>query len=364
MAASTFESIIKDLKNKVYHPVYFLNGDESYYIDQIAGYIENHVLSEMEKEFNQTVLYGRDVDVSTIISNAKRYPMMSNFQVVIVREAQDVKDLFPRKKKGGDDDDDDNQKNDDTEKDPLTEYLRKPQRSTILVFCYKYKTVDKRTKSGKLIEKETVFFESKRLYADKIAPWISAYVKSRGYRIGESAAQLLAEYLGVDLSKVSNELDKLMINIAAGSDITAELIERSIGISKDFNVFELQEALAKRDFLKANRIVNYFGANPKTNPLVLTLAALNSYFTKIITYHVYKGKPGINLAVMLGVNPFFMKDYDIAARNYSLDATIKIIGLLHEYDLRSKGVNNLNTTEVDLLKEMVYKILHPDLLPA
>jgi DNA polymerase-3 subunit delta len=174
----------------------------------------------------------------------------------------------------------------------------------------------------------------------------------------------LAEYLGVDLSKISNELDKLMINIAKGSEISSELIERSIGISKDFNVFELQTALAKRDYLKANRIVNYFGANPKSNPLVLTLAALNSWFNKIITYHVYKGKPGVNLASMMGVNPFFMKDFDIAARYYSREHAIAVIALLHEYDLRSKGVNNLNTTEHDLLKEMVYKIMHPAVIPA
>jgi len=362
MAASTFDAILKDLKNKVYHPVYFLYGDEAYYIDLLASYIENQVLSDMEKEFNQTILYGRDVDLATILSNAKRYPMMSNYQTVIVREAQDVKDLFKRKKKGGDEEVDDD--GDESEKDILADYLNKPQKSTILVFCYKYKAVDKRTKAGKLVEKQTVFFESKRLYADKVPSWISGYVKSKGYRISESAALLLGEYLGVDLSKVANELDKLMINVAQGSEITSALIEKSIGISKDFNVFELQIAIASRDFLKANRIVNYFGANPKSNPIVMTLATLNSFFTKIISYHVFKGKPGVNLAASVGVLPYFLKDYELAARTFSLEASINVIGLLHDYDLRSKGVNNLNTTEADLLKEMIYKILHPVAVPA
>ncbi len=356
MAAQTFEAILKDLKNKVYHPVYFFHGEEAYFIDLLAEQIENKVLSEMEKEFNQTVLYGRDVDVSTILSHAKRYPMMSNYQVVIVREAQDIKDLF-KKKKGSVEDEEDEKGNDET--DPLLNYLLKPQKSTLLVFCYKYKKLDKRTKTGKAVEKYAVAFESKKLYDNQVAGWVSAYVKNAGFKIREDAANLLAEYLGTDLSKVANELDKLMINIPKGAEIDSTLIEKNIGISKDFNVFELQTAISKKELLKVNRIINYFGANPKSNPFVLTVSTLNSFFNKIISYHVFKGKPGVNLAGALGVNPYFMKDYDIAARNFPLPVAIQVISLLHEYDLRSKGVNNLNTSENDLLKELVYKIMHP-----
>jgi len=358
MAAQTFDAILKELKNKVYHPVYFLHGEEAYYIDFLSDYIESHVLSDMEKEFNQTILYGRDVDLVTIIGNAKRYPMMSNYQVVIIREAQDIKDLF--KKKISEDDDNDV----DDDKDLLLNYLKKPQKSTLLVFCYKYKKLDKRTKVSKFLEKAAVVFESKKLYDNQIPAWVTSYVKSKGYKVKDDAAQLLSEYLGTDLSKVSNELDKLMINIPKGAEIDSVLIEKNIGISKDFNVFELQNAISKRDYLKVNRIINYFGANQKNNPMVLTISTLNAFFNKVIAYHIFKGKPGVNLAAALGVNPYFMRDYDIAARNFPLAAAIQVISLLHEYDLRSKGVNNLNTSENDLLKELVYKMMHPQAVLA
>lgn len=359
MAAQTYEQIIKDLKNKVYHPVYFLFGDEPYYIDLIAEYIESNVLTDMEKEFNQTILYGRDVDMVTVTGNAKRYPMMSNYQVVIVREAQDIKDLF-RKKKGSDDDSDDGGVEDaGDDKDPLVQYLQHPLKSTILVFCYKYKKPDKRTKAGKLLEKTGVFFESKKIYENKIPAWVMAYVKSKGYQIQEDAAALLGDYLGTDLSKVSNELDKLMINIPKGTAINSDQIEKNIGISKDYNVFELQQAMARRDFLKISRIINYFGANPKSNPMVITLSTLATYFNKIITFHAFKGKPGVDMASELGVMFFFVKDYEAAARTFSFDAAVRAIHLLHEYDLKSKGVNSGDTSENDLLKELIFKIMHP-----
>ena len=355
MAAYTSESIIKELKNKVYHPVYFLHGEESYFIDQLAGYIETHVLTGMEQEFNQSVLYGRDVDPVTIFSIAKRYPMMSNYQVVIIREAQDVRNLFKKKNEG-----DGADENDDA--DPLYQYLLHPQKSTILVFCYKYKKLDKRTRVSKLLDKAAVVFESKKLYDDKVPAWIISYVKNRDYKIGSKAAGLIAEYLGTDLSKVSNELDKLMIGLAPGSEINSSSIESNIGISKDFNVFELQKAISGKDFQKVNRIINYFGSNPKNNPFVLTLSTLNGYFNKIISYHVFKGKPGVNLSSAMGINPYFLKDYELAARNFTVNDSINAISLLHEYDLRSKGVNNLSTSENELLKELVFKIMHPGVL--
>lgn len=357
MATYTFESIIKDLKNKVYHPVYFFHGDEPYFIDQLSEYIESHVLTDMEKEFNQSILYGRDIDPVSIFSSAKRYPMMSNYQVVIIREAQDVRNLF--KKKSGADEEGAGSSDDGDDQDPFFQYLQHPQKSTILVFCYKYKKLDKRTKAGKLLEKSAVVFESKKLYDDKVPAWINSYVKNKGYKIGDQASGLLAEYLGADLSKVSNELDKLMIGLKPGSEINAASIESNIGISKDFNVFELQNAISKKDFQKVNRIINYFGSNPKNNPFVLTLSTLNGYFNKIISYHVFKGKPGVNLASAIGINPFFMRDLDMAARSFSLSDAMYAISLLHEYDLRSKGVNNLSTTENELLKELIYKLMHP-----
>ncbi len=359
MATYTFESIIKELKNKVYHPVYFLHGEEPYFIDQLSEYIETHVLTDMEKEFNQSIFYGRDIDPVSIFSSAKRYPMMSNYQVVIIREAQDVRNLF-RRKSGSEDGDSSAEDNDDL--DPFYQYLQHPQKSTILVFCYKYKKLDKRTRTGKFLEKTAVVLESKKLYDDKIPAWINGYVKNKGFKIDDRASGLLAEYLGADLSKVSNELDKLMIGLKPGAEINSVAIESNIGISKEFNVFELQNAISKKDFQKVNRIINYFGSNPKSNPFVLTLSTLNGYFNKIISYHVFRGKPGVNMASAMGINPYFMKDYELAARNYSLNDAVNAVSLLHEYDLRSKGVNNLSTTENELLKELVYKIMHPGIV--
>ncbi len=368
MAAQTFDAIVKSLNAKAYQPVYFLHGEEPYYIDQIASMIEDKVLSQDEKEFNQTILYGRDVNISGVISYARQYPMMSNFQVVIVREAQDIKDMFPQKNKqagesaGTEDEDEANDSVD--EQDVFLSYLKNPQKSTVLVFCYKYKKVDKRTRLGKQLESATVYFESKRVYDDKIHIWIQAYVKSKGYSIPDSAATLLGDYLGTELSKVSNELDKLMINVPAGTMLNTEMIEKSIGISKDFNVFELQKALVKKDFLKINRIVNYFGANPKSNPMVLTLSTLHAFFTKIITYHVYKGKPGVNMSSVLGINSFFLRDYEQAARTFSVKSAIRAIEILHEYDLRSKGVNNLSADEHELLQEMIFRMMHHEPVTA
>ena len=364
MPAQTFEAIIKDLKNKVYHPVYFLTGDEPYFIDELAHTIENGVLSDMEKEFNQTILYGRDVDVKTIVSHAKRYPMMSNYQVVIVREAQDVKNLFPKKSAEEEGDDGAGSGGTEADRDLFFEYLSNPLKSTLLVLCYKYKKADKRTKSGKILEKAGVFFDSKKLYDDKIPGWISAYVKNKGFRIDDQAAVLLGEYLGVELSKVANELDKLMIGRQPGTTLDAELIEKNIGISKDFNVFELQKAFTKRDVFKANMIVDYFGKNPKSNPMVLTTATLANFFTKIISVHVYKNKPGVNLPQILGVHPFFMKEYEMAARAFSMDHCIRIISWIQECDLKSKGMGNQSAADHEILQELVFKILHPSAVEA
>jgi DNA polymerase III subunit delta len=341
-----YNSIMSDLKKKVYRPVYFLMGDEPYFIDMISDFIEQNILDESEKEFNQTVLYGRDVTAADVIGAAKRFPMMSEHQVVIVKEAQDLKDLIKKEKED----------KKDKQKSGFELYLENPLPSTILVFCYKYKSIDKRTAVAKLIDKHAVLFESKKLYDNQVADWINNYLKVKGYTINQRAAVLLGEYLGTGLSKITNELDKLIINLAPGSEINSEHIQTNIGISKDYNVFELQTSLGKKEVLKANRIINYFAANPKDNPMVVTVSSLYGYFCKILTYHFVADKK--TAASALGVHPFFLKDYEIAAKNYSVGKLKSIFSYLREYDLKSKGVDNGLATEAELLKEMVFKILH------
>ena len=343
----TFEAIIKDLKNKIYHPVYFLQGDETYYIDLISDYIEKSVLDDGEKEFNQTILYGKDVDVSAILSYAKRFPMMSNYQVLIIKEAQDIRNLVKKTDKDGKE-----------TRDDFLQYVENPLKSTLLVLCYKYSTIDKRTKLAKTIDKKGVLFESKKLYDNQIPDWVNAYCTKHKYKISPKAVQMIADFLGTDLSKVSNELDKLMLNISAIEAINEKRIEQYIGISKDYNIFELTTALAKKDVLKANRIVNYFGANPKVSPFVLTLGMLYNYFIKILKYHGLADKSRNNAASEIGVSPFFMQEYELAAKNYPMNKLVRIFSALREYDLKSKGMETTGIEEGELLKELIFKILH------
>ena len=332
----TYEQIISDLKNKIFHPVYFLTGDEPYYIDKITDYIEKNVLSESERTFNQIQLYGRDTDIATVINTAKRYPMMANHQVVILKEAQNLKQL-----------------------DSLVHYISNPLKSTILVINFKYKSLDKRTKLYKALMKDTIFFESKKLYEDKIPGWIRQYLEKRNIEMDHGIGFILTDFLGNDLGKIVNELEKLIIVLPEGINrITADLVERNIGISKDFNNFELHKALGKKDILKANRIINYFGRNQKDNPITLTLSSLYFYFSKVLTYHYIKDKSQSNLASKLKVAPFFVQEYKIAASNYSPNKLFSIISFLRTYDLKSKGIGNTSMPEGDLLKELVYKILH------
>jgi DNA polymerase-3 subunit delta len=341
-----FNTIMSDLKKKAYRPVYFLMGDEPYFIDIISDYIEQNVLDDSEKEFNQSVLYGRDVSITDIIGAAKRFPMMSEYQVVIVKEAQDVKDLAKKERED----------KKDKQKSAFEAYLENPLPSTILVFCHKYKSIDKRTALAKLIDKNAVLFESKKLYDNQVPDWINNYLKARNYQINQRAAGLLSEYLGTSLSKISNELDKLIINLPPNSEITAEHIQTNIGISKDYNVFELQTAIGKKEVLKANRIINYFAANPKDNPMVMTVSSLYGYFCKLLTWHFVPDKKAA--ASAMGVHPFFVAEYERAAKNYNVGKLKSIFGYLREYDLKSKGVDNGSATEGELLKELVFKILH------
>lgn len=333
-----FEDIIRDINNKIFYPVYFLTGDEPYFIDKISKLIENTVLSDSEKEFNRVIVYGRDVDSSQIISMAREYPVFSNYRVVIVREAQDLTNL---------------------EKDErLLKYFKDPVKSTILVFDYKYKKVDGRTELAKVLKKNHVFFLSKKLYDNQIPDHVETMIKSRGFRINPVAKMLLAENLGNNLSKIENEINKLVINIDPQQEITPQVIEQNIGISKDYNVFELQKALGQRDVVKANRIINYFAGNPKENPAIKVIAILYGYFRKLFLYHFLKDKSDRNVAAELSVNPYFVREYKSAAANYTIPKLRQVIAMLREFDLRSKGVESAPVEDGELMRELVYRILH------
>ncbi len=341
----TINELLKDIKSRKFKPVYLLHGEEPYYIDKLSEMLEKSVLTEAEKGFNQTILYGKDTDVATILNTVKRYPMMSEFQFVLIKEAQEVK--------WG------KEEEDKKSTDPWLAYLENPLSSTILVICHKYGKFDKRKKTYKAIEKNGVVFESAALYDNKIPGWIEDFVRERGFGMHARGALLLAEYLGNDLSKIANELEKLFLNLAPGHEITPEQIQDNIGISKEYNVFELQDALAKRNVIKANQIVDYFGANPKSNPIQMVLGVLNTYFSKVLKYHYATDRSPQGLARELGVNPYFVKDYEIAGRNYDKAKLFRIFNFLREYDLKSKGVDATgNLSDGDLLKELIYKIIH------
>jgi len=332
----TFEEIMSDLKKRIFKPVYFLAGDEPYYIDLITDFIQEKVLAESEKSFNQVVLYGEDTTVNSIIETSRRFPMMSSHQVVIVKEAQALKKI-----------------------EDLMVYLEKPLLSTILVLNYKYKVIDKRTKLYKALDTQGVYFETMRLRDYQVPPWIERYLMTKGIKSDPEAAAMLTEYLGTDLHKIVNELDKLLITLPAGKPvITTSLIEKNIGISKDFNNFELQKAIGERNIFKANLIVQYFANNPRDNPINLTIASLFSFFTKILTYHYLTDKSKNNVAAVLKINPFFVKDYEISALKYNASKTVHIISLLRTYDMKSKGFGDVSTESGDLMKELVYRILH------
>ena len=334
MPLDKVKSIITDIKNGRTKPIYFLMGEEPYYIDGISKYIEKNVLADEEKGFNQMVLYGRDVSIDEIVSNAKRFPMMAEKQVIIVKEAQDLSRTIEN----------------------LVAYVNNPQPTTILVFCYKYKTLDKRKKLAKTIAKSGVLFESKKLYDNQVPDWIKRVLAGKGFTITPKAAQMLVEFLGNDLSKVNNELEKLQLILKPGEQITPQLIEANIGISKDFNNFELQNAIGAKDIKKAFAIIQYFSQNPKNNPLVMTVALLYSFFSKLLKYHALANKG--EAAKVLGVNPYFVKDYQTAARNYPMKKVSAIIAAIRDVDMKSKGVGASNISQGDLLKELLVKIFN------
>ena len=330
------KQIVNDIQKGNIKPIYFLMGEEPYYIDRISDFIEENVLSEEERGFNQMLIYGRDTSIDEIVSNAKRYPMMAERQVVIVKEAQDLSRTIEK----------------------LVDYAENPQPTTVLVVCYKYKKIDKRKKLYKAVNKSGVLFEGKRLYENKVGSWITGNLKSRGYSISPKASQMLVEFLGTDLGKIDNELDKLTLICPQGTTISPEIIEENIGISKDFNNFELRKAIGEKDSLKAHRIINYFSQNPKDNPMVVTISLLFSYFSQILQYHGLNDKSKGVVAKQLKISPYFVSDYAVAARNYPMKKVSHAISLLQETDVKSKGVGASNVSQGDLLKELLVKIMN------
>ena len=327
--------IINDIKAGHIKPIYFLMGDEPYYIDRLTDFIDENILTEDEKGFNQTVLYGRDVSIEDIVSTSRRYPMMAERQVVIVKEAQDLSRTI----------------------DNLESYAKNPTPTTVLVIAYKYKTLDKRKKLLKNIEANGLVFESKKLYENQVGDWIRRVLQGKQYGIEPKAAAMLVEFLGTDLSKINNELEKLQIILPKNSTITPKHIEENIGFSKDFNNFELIKALGDGNQFKAYQIAQYFAENPKDNPIVVTTSQVFRYFTQLLQYHGLKDRSSKNVASVLKISPYFVNDYAQAIKNYPMKKVSAIVASLREVDVKSKGVG-ANMRHSDLLKEMLVKVFN------
>lgn len=333
----TYEYILKELKAKQYRSVYYLMGEESYYIDLIADYITNNVLTDTEKEFNLSVVYGADVDISTIINAAKRYPMMSEYQVVVVKEAQSIRNM-----------------------DELSFYLQKPQNSTILVICHKHGVLDRRKKLAAEIEKTGILFESKKIKDAQLPAFITSYMKRKGIDLEPKAIAMLADFVGTDLSRLTGELEKLIITLPKGQTrVTPEQIEHNIGISKDYNNFELRSAIVEKDILKANKIIKYFEENSKSNPIQMTLSLLFGFFSNLMLAYYAPEKSEQGIALFLGLkSPWQSREYLSAMRRYNGVKTMQIIGEIRYADAKSKGVGNSSIADGDILRELVFKILH------
>ena len=329
------KQLASDIKSRKLKPIYFLMGEEPYYIDKISNFIEANVLSEDQKGFNQMVLYGRDVTIDEIIGNAKRYPMMADHQVIVVKEAQDLSRTIEK----------------------LAAYAENPQPTTVLVINYKYKKLDKRKALYKSLNKIGIVYESKKLYDNQVPDWIRRVLSPKDYTIVPKAAQMLVEFLGTDLSKINNELGKLQIVLPKGTQITPEHIEENIGISKDYNNFELRKAIGEKNIVKAHKIVNYFADNPKSNPMVVTVSLLFNFFSQLLHYHGLNDKSPRSVASALKVNPYFVNEYITAARHYPMKKVSAVVSTLREFDVKSKGVGANAIPQGDLLKELLVRIM-------
>lgn len=334
----TFEEILKQVAADQLAPIYFLSGDEPYFIDKLADAIQAKTLKKEERGFNETIFYGKDTDAVNIVHAARRYPMGAARQLIMVREAQQLDEI-----------------------DVLESYFKNPLPSTILVISYKYKSLDKRTKIYTALkgQKKAVIFEGKKLYDNQMSQWINGYLKQRGLSIEPQALVMLIDFLGAELEKVVQAVDKLLVAMGPGiTSISAEQVFKNIGISKEYNTFELQKALFTKDVMKANRIVKAFSGDIKKYPMPAITAILYGYFSKLLAYYYLTDKSKGNVASQLKINPFFVSDYQTGARNFSGVKVAQIISLLREYDMKSKGFGNVNTPPEELLQEMVYKILH------
>jgi len=333
--SATYQSVLKDLHQGKYAPVYLFDGDEPFFIDKLSDYIEEHALDESEKAFDQVVLYGKDVDALVVVDEIKRYPMMGGRRLVIVKEAQNLKNP-----------------------ELLMNYVQNPLPNNILVLAHKYKKMDGKKAVTKYLRTHHVYVESKSLYENQLPAWIDEHMKAAGRHVEPNAAQMLAEFVGSDLSRLHNELTKLMQIVPATQNISAKDVEKNIGISKDYNNYELVDALARKDVLKANKIIKYFGENPKGSPSVVTTSVLYFYFSKLLIAQACPDKTTGGLASALKVAPFQTKNYLTGLRHYNIQKNARIIGYLREFDMRTKGKNNVSTSDYDLLRELVFKILH------
>ena len=330
--------IMSDVRAGIIAPVYLLSGEEGYYIDLLSDFFENNIVEKDFRDFDQAVMYGRDVHMTDVVGSATQFPMMSQYRLVLVKEAQDIALK---------------------EWDVLAAYLEKPAERSVLVLCYRKEKLDGRIKAYNAIKKAGVVYQRNKLYDSEVPTWIGSYLRQHNRMITEKASLLLFEALGNNLSKLSNELQKLFVSVKEGETITDADIERNVGINKDYNIFELQNAIGRKDIVRCTKIVNYFADNPKASPMPVVVANLYSYFIKVMVYHQLTDKSQYAAASALGVNPYFVKDYEIAARNYTLPKLAACIGYLHEADVRSKGVRNTGTvTDGELLKELVFKIIH------
>lgn len=338
---ASVKKILSDLKARKFNPVYFLQGEESYFIDIIADYIEAHALSEAEKGFNQVVVYGKDVSMATVLTHARRFPMMSEFQVVLVKEAQEIQDL-----------------NKEIGAKLLLEYLKQPVPSTILVFCHKHKTLDKRRELGKNIDKLTTSVTSKKLYDNQLPDFVSEYARDKKLVIEDRAILAICEFVGNDLNRIANEIDKLMISLPPGESITAERVMAQVGVSKEYNIFELQKAILQKDSYTVAKIVNYVEANTKRNPMIPIVAFLYSFFSKLLLAAQAADKSEKGLASALKVSPYAIRDYSLALRQYSPIKILDNISLLKEADLKLKGVNSGAASEGQIFRELVYRLMN------
>lgn len=327
------EQILADWKQKKFKPVYWLEGEEDYYIDKLMKEAERNLLTEAEAGFNLTVFYGREANWADVVNACMRYPMFADRQVVLLKEAQQMKEL-----------------------DKLEGYISNPLKSTVFVVGHKEKKVDGRSKLAKMLKDKTELLQTKKMYDNQLPGWTEKLVASKGYQINQKALMLLVDHIGNDLSRIDNEVDKLLLNLGSRKTITEDDIEQYVGVSKEFNVFELQDAIAKKDLAKAIRIISYFEGNPKAGPIQMVLPALYNFFSKVFQVFGVTSRDEKAVASSLGVSPFFVKDYLAAAQRFDYEGIERILLLLHEYNLKAVGVNDAGTEDASLMKEMVAKM--------